>query len=159
FRIVAGSPIADYVIEDVVDNILASNLREEVVKDHPLIMPANLLLGFGEGICGTDALRGELLHNGIMEAEEHNMKLPDDPVLVIAWITNERNTGVCRPGQITCRRQSKTEGALIVKVRLIGGAAPITRVQIKAWRSKIEEGIGIILTLEARLRIEGQIVI
>jgi hypothetical protein len=108
-----------------------------------------------------------------VKAVQQSLKLRDDDVFVVAGITDDstrRRTrtrlvswqipgaGVgCRTGQV--RTQHKEGGIVHVEIGLVIRSTPVNVVEIEFGRAVVEQGIGIVLLLQAARRIECQVMI
>src|SRR5262249_30446425 len=136
----------------------------------PLVMPAHQALSLCEMSRVDFALSGYCVEHRIMEAEEQCVELRNDNVLVIALIADESPARAC-----TVARQVRSLAALwkivfippkqqmrpvgLIEERLIVGPRTIERIEIKARRAKILQGIGIVEAIERGDRIECDVMV
>lgn len=95
-----GDPVADVTVDDA---------RKEVVRDRPLVMPADPALRLLEQVVtGEPGLREDLLHHSIVEPQKRGVQLGDDEVLVVARIADDGPALAVarhvRPGERRLRR-------------------------------------------------------
>jgi len=79
--------------QHAVDDRLADRLDEELVHDEPLVMPAHDALGLGEDLLArvTGVELGlEVGDDSVVKAQDGEVQLRDDEVLVVARTARER---------------------------------------------------------------------
>src|SRR6476646_8003690 len=106
--------------------------------------------------------------DAIVEPEKQTLDLRDDHVLVVAWIADQstgdfgtvtRQVGGVGIGASCDRVTEEKQVRSVVQVRLVIGTAAVDVVEIQCRRSKVREGVGVVLLLKTARRVEGDIVI
>src|SRR5690606_32930602 len=103
------------------------------------------------------------LGDGVVEAEEREVELRDDDILVVTRIADQRATprrvGVRDARQIELpivdRLHAKADAVRFVEKGLVNRTAAVEGVEIEARRAEIVQRIGIVAPLQTRGRIEG----
>src|SRR5262249_22158588 len=138
--------------------------RQEIVQNHPLIMPPDLSLDFREG--GFLArLAFQLVSHPVMESQKKRVQLGDDYVLIIARITDESMFAVLR-GRVAqigllgtrniicitcnellmaliickdrqCSSESHPHAVLAEQIWVVVRTSPVNTIQIESRRSII----------------------
>ena len=83
---------APAVSEDVVDERLPDDLRQELVHDDPLVVPAHQALRFAEDLVRAPATiaRSDVVDCFVVEHQERRVQTGKDDVLVVARIAEDR---------------------------------------------------------------------
>src|SRR6266568_577030 len=136
--------------------------REEVVDDGPLVMPAD------DPACLVEPpFRGQLgdgrrLDDLVVILEEAEGELGDDQVLVVPGVPEER-AALRVPREVVLARlilpDEHSDAVVLVQERLVVRAPPVQGVEVEAGRAEVDERIGIVVPLQLRRRIEGQVVV
>ena len=112
------------------------------------------------------------VHQPVVELQHRGMQLRHDDVLVVSLVADERAPGlagitVVESGQVTHvgwlvqfeERPAQPELLSGIQVGLLGGPSPVEGVEIQPRRAEIDEGFWIVLLLQARRRVERDVVI
>ena len=94
--------------QDVVDARLADEERQELMEDHPLVMPPGEPAGCAEHLVWRRAMVTllHILHGLVMEEEEGGMEAGEHEVLIIARVGNDG--GTCSRCGASLRRGPRT---------------------------------------------------
>lgn len=121
--------------------------------------------------------RSQVVDDAIVEFGEREVQLGDDVVFVVAWVPSER--GLSRANEVVlieasawrCRvvrwaglnitlpKEQLRVVAVVVEVRCHLWARPVQRIQIEPRRSEVSDGVRVVLLLEARSWVEGDIMV
>jgi hypothetical protein len=167
--------------QDVVHHLLADDPGQEVVHDDPLVVPPDQPLDLLEQVVPAQRAVGrDGLHDGVVEPQHRAVQLGDQDVLVVAGVADQRTAGEDGPAvalprlvarQVRARPAAGLEadllaqpeagqpGGLVVHVGLVGGAAAVHGVEVEARRPEVVQGVGVVLPLEARDRVERDVVV
>nr|WP_307042930.1 hypothetical protein [Agromyces ramosus] len=150
--------------------------RDEVVPGEVLVEPHRDALRLEEeaspaaGRCAR-GIR-ELLQHVVVHEGECQLQLRDDDVLVVAGIADHGDAlGVALQVGLEARRIRARAGReeprepvvehprVVVEIGLVVGPAPVEAVEVESWRAEVLQPVGIVVPGEARLRIEGDVVV
>lgn len=169
-RLVAPTVESPAVPQHILHHRLAAGERQELVQDHPLIMPAHDALRLGERLAkvGELQLPGDVVDDRVVEAQEAEMQLRDDQVLVIARIADQRHRlTVPRHVELVrraVRRDALDEefdaaGGLVVEMRTGTRPGAVQIVEPEGRRAEIGDHFRVGLTFQARGRIERHVMV
>src|SRR6266536_6566094 len=81
------------VCQSIIYHRLADNMRQELVKDHPLVVPHGQTMGLEVSLKVGDRwiLRSDEVHRVIMKQKEGRVQPGDHHVLIVAWVTDNRH--------------------------------------------------------------------
>jgi hypothetical protein len=140
------------VSHDIGDQRCAHRLDQELVDDEPLVVPADYPLGLGEdlveGVAGAE-LRFDIGNYPVVEADQREVELGDDDVLVIAGIAQERGAlTVARhvEASLVADRHSRRSRDLLDEER---GPSPVDRGVVEVGRDTGATAIDVV-EVEAR---------
>ena len=135
--------------------------RQEVVQHDVLVVESHELLNIGEWQARI------IRQDTIMKSQEKPLKLGNNAVLVVAWISDERAPRigsvarqVLRVGVAALERIAEQERVVSgVQVRLIVRPTSINVIQIERGSAKVYQRIGVILFLQAARWVERNVMI
>ncbi len=163
------------VREDVVHDRLVDDAGQEVGADHPLVVLADLAPGAGE-LLRLGRRRRQRVADAVVEADERQVGLRDDEVLVVARLRDERRAprrrvALADAGQVevgerriaACDRRAHLQvQAVAVELRRPGVVRPgaVERVEVEHRRAALEQvgGRDVDAEHDARL-VERQVVV
>jgi hypothetical protein len=81
---------AGTVAQNVVDHRLPDEQRQELVQDHPLVVPGGELPSRGEGVLRRLLLGSHVVDRVVVEQDERAVQPGDHQILVVARIRDDR---------------------------------------------------------------------
>ena len=156
--------------ENVVDQGLADEQRQELVQDHPLVVPDGELAGALEQVGrGLAAIVREPAHDPVVEQQERGVEAGDHQVLVVARIGDDggQRVGVARqvlePPPVTNRELGRSVAAAPVEphieLRCLVRPAAIDRIEIEGRRARVGRVARLRRPTQAGRQVEGQVMI
>lgn len=151
----AAGPLAGPPV-DVVDHFLPDDQRQELVHNDPLIVPPDELLRALEQPRATP----ELVDHRVVELQERELELRDDQVLVVARVSDQRRVDAVAWHVAGSRGVDQQPDAVLgVEVRVGLGPRAVDAVELEQRRAEVLDRLGVVLPLEARGRVERDVVV
>jgi hypothetical protein len=171
--------------EDVVHDRRVDDARQEVRLQHELVVPDHQLLGRAEQPLTGEAGERELVDHAVVEADEREVRLRDDEVLVVARVRDQRQAPIRRgAGVPAAARQveplERHVGALVRErhrrrgadlelhavlgveglVVLVARTPAVHRVEVERGRPALQQLVEVDVAAELRLRaVHRQVVV
>ena len=149
-------------MEDVLDHFGPDEPREEVVDHGPLVMPADDPASLVEPPIGREARDRRRVDDPVVELQDPQGKPGDDQVLVVAGVP-EQGPRLRVPREVVLAglvvANQKMDAVLIVQERLVVRSAAVDGVEVEPRGAEVDERVRIVVSLELRRRIEGQVVV
>ncbi|GGM97505.1 hypothetical protein GCM10009721_25600 [Terrabacter tumescens] len=158
-------------------NVCADGLGQELVQDHPLVVPAHDPLGLGEDLLdGEDGAEVglDVGDDPVVEAEHREVQLADDEVLVVAGVADEGDVlGVARqvgPGPSERHGigpgdglDEEARGAAVDRVVVEEGADPgaaaVDAVEVERRDAEVADRLRVLAPGERARRVERHVVV
>jgi hypothetical protein len=154
------------LVEDRGEHVGADHSPQEVVHDQPLVVPPHDPLGRLERGLAAPPQRRVVLHQVdhlVVELEHGELQLADEGVLVVAGIAEQRGV-LLVAGQVVlvvvvADEELLAVRGLVVEERIVDRPAPVHAVEIEARAAEIGQRVRVVLPVQARHRVEGEIVV
>ena len=157
-------------LQNVVDQRLPDDLRQELVHDDPLVVPAHQALRFAEDLVRAPATiaRGDVVDRLVVEHQERRVQTGKDDVLVVARIAEDRRavrsarqifeqSAVLDAQLDPCERLARAAPA--VQLRAAHRSAAVHRVEVQRRRARVRRILRPRRLAERRAQVERDVVI
>ena len=133
------------------------------MHDDPLVMPAHQLLRLPEQLRPRETVAlADVLDDPVVEADEQQVQLREDQVLVVARVAGER-AALCVARQVVEHVQELHAAVArvgpLIQERLVRGARAVDRVEVQARRAEVDQRERVVELLQLRARVERDVVI
>ena len=163
-------------LDQLVDQLVPDDPRQEVEGDRPLVVPAHQSLRLAEHIGVVEErvvqlAAADLIDDLVVEVDESQLQLADDRVLVVSLVADQRPvlpvprqvTMLERVAIVVCIRvlpDQQLHGIVrVVQERLVGRPRAVHGVEVEPRRPKVDQRVRVVPMLQARDRVKGQVVV
>src|SRR5215212_851555 len=107
---------------------------------------------------------GQGIHDFVVKLNEGQVKLRHNRILIVTWITCESPLRVRRVSRQVVfagrvRADEQMNAVLGVEIRIVVRSIRIERIKIVARRAEIAQSIRVVVALEFRIRIKGDVMV